>query len=599
MLNITGITVDHLAEHIVTDNPHPVISFSIESDRENVLMSRTRISIGGWSLETGEQTGIAYRGEDLKPFSAYEVSVRAGDSCGEQAAASVIFHTGRRDLPWQGSWITDAGYVFRGKKTSPVPMMFRKNFRAGEEPVCAVICSTAMGIYELTLNGRKVGKDFFAPGFTSYYHQLQYQIYDITEQLQTNNCLTVTVAGGWAVGAYTYARYNRLYADRQAFLAEIRIRYRDGREEVIGTDESWLVTEDGPYRAAEFYDGEVYDATIDPEKISWHPAGKTGLKKHPRIKASYGVPVREHEILQPVSCLKARSGKIIYDFGQNMAGVIRAGVKGRAGQRILFEHAEVLRDGELYTEPLRTAKQQAVYICRDGFQTYQPHFTYMGFRYVAVSGIEEEDIRLSAVALYSEVPSIGSFCCSDERLNRLQKCIEWGAKSNFVDIPTDCPQRDERLGWTGDIALFAPTASFQFDMSRFFRKWLREDGSVNLGTQDGGSGMVSFNHYVCGSVGDFLYRRIAGIEPLEGGYRKFRCAPLTGGGITSAQGSTRTPYGTLSVRWEIKDDIFHLEAVVPTGTEGEIVLPDGNVIHTGSGRKRFQCKIPADRQEAG
>ena len=299
-------------------------------------------------------------------------------------------------------------------------------------------------------------------------------MYDITEYLQKQNLLMVIVGGGWAVGSYTYKRMNRIYAKRQAFLGEIHIRYKDGSHEIIGTDETWKVTEEGNFLEAEFYDGEVYDATVKLENSSFHNAGIEKMKIEPQLLVQYGSPVKAHEQFEPVSCELSPSGMLIYDFGQNMAGVIEADIQGRAGEKIVFYHAEVLLNGELYTKPLRSAKQQAVYICKEGSQQYSPRMTYMGFRYVGVSGISADKIKLKATALYSDISKNGSFSCSEPMLNKLQDCIEWSAKSNFVDIPTDCPQRDERLGWTGDIALFASTAAYNFDMSRFFDKWLKD-----------------------------------------------------------------------------------------------------------------------------
>lgn len=353
-------------------------------------------------------------------------------------------------------------------------MTFKKDFFIKGEIRQARIYSTAFGIYELELNGKKMGNDYFAPGYTSYKHQLQYQMYDITEELRKQNQLVAVVGGGWAAGSYTYKRMNRIYAKRQAFLGEIHILYKDGTQEIISTDETWQVTENGNFREAEFYDGEVYDATVNLEKASFHNASIEKVKIRPQLLAQYGSLVKAHEQFEPISCQISPSGMLIYDFGQNMAGVIQADIQGRAGERIVFHHAEVLLDGELYTKPLRSARQQAVYICKEGEQKYSPRMTYMGFRYVGVSGIPVDRIKLKAVALYSDLPENGEFSCSEPMLDKLQSCIEWSAKSNFVDIPTDCPQRDERLGWTGDIALFAPTAAYNFDMSRFFDKWLKD-----------------------------------------------------------------------------------------------------------------------------
>lgn len=852
MLKISKITTENMTEGCVTDNPAPVFSFAIESDRKNVMLAKAVLSVNGWEIKTRKQTGIVYNGRKLKPFTKYRVTVTAEDNTGECASADMEFETGRMGVPWDGVWITDPEYSFTEKYSSPKPMIFLKKITVSRKIKSAKVYVTAMGIYELNLNGNKIGEDYFAPGYTSYKNQLQYQTYDVTHQLKESNILTIVAAGGWAAGAYTYKRMNRIYADRQAVLCELRITYEDGTTEVIGTDESWRVSEEGNYKEAEFYNGEVYDATVQLENIQWSRAGLENLRYKPKLLAQYGVPVRAHEIMDPVSCQRAEDGSLIYDFGQNFAGVISAKIKGSKGQKIVFSHAEILMDGELYTRPLRSAKQQAVYICKEGEQEYQPRLTYMGFRYVGVTGIEAENLELKAVALYSDIGENGSFTCSDERLNRLQRCIRWGAKSNFVDIPTDCPQRDERLGWTGDIALFASTAAYNFDMSRFFEKWLldvrteqgkgggipmtvpqvkipmqfemmfplavdhwgdaciwvpwaeylargnteilkemyptmvrylkackfwaelgsvgkkrriwkllfhygdwcapdtdfsgwmkrgkwtataclayssgltariaeilgkeedarkyrelkketaeayrkilmeedctirnefqtgyvlplyyglltgedkkkaarslaemvrkgsyriqtgfpgtpyilfaladngyvddaykmllseecpswlyeikaggttfwerwdalREDGTCNLGDENGSGGMVSFNHYASGAVGDFLYRRVAGIESIEGGYKTFRIAPVTGGAITYARGQVETPYGTIISEWKTEKNIFTLKVTIPACTKCFVVLPGGNSVECQSGVWDFQEAIDGEK----
>lgn len=848
MLTISRFAVENLTGGCVTDEPHPVFSFSLDSDNQNVSVAEAVLSVNGWECDARQQTGIVYHGPVLQPLTAYTASLTVTDSCGERACRDLIFETGLMDLPWRGKWITDTSYHFTEKKISPKPMTFRRSFKLSGKIKRAQIFATALGTYEMELNGSKVGEDYFAPGFTSYGHQLQYQIYDVTEQLKAENELLAVVGGGWAVGAYTYKRMNRLYADRQALLCELYLTYEDDSTEIIGTDESWQVTEDGRFQEAEFYNGETYDATIDYSKLNWRQAGLETLRISPKIVAQYGTPVRAHEILTPTSCTASPSGVLIYDMGQNFAGVIRAKIKGKQGQKIIFSHAEILMDGELYTQPLRSAKQQAVYICVDGVQTYSPRMTYMGFRYVGVTGIQPEDLELEALALYSDTPDNGSFQCSNELLNKMQEAIRWGAKSNFVDIPTDCPQRDERLGWTGDIALFSPTAAWNFDTSRFFDKWLRdveaeqtpgggipmivpqvkisgqfemlfpmavdhwgdacilvpwaeyrargdlevlrrmyptmkkylkackfwaelfstgknkriwkllyhygdwcapdtdysgwlkrgkwtataclahssgivaqiagllgekedaetyaklsqetaeayravlmepdctiknefqtgyilplhygllsgedrekaaanlarlvraggwhiqtgfpgtpyalfaladngyvedaykmlltdtcpswlyevktggttfwerwdalrEDGTVNHGDDNGSGGMVSFNHYACGAVGDFLYRRIAGIEAVSGGYQEFRVAPVVGGGLTWAEGSTMTPYGKASSKWGLEGTSFALTVTVPVGTRCQVVLPSGRTETVGSGTWTYEEEL--------
>ena len=483
MLKISRLTVEHLAEGCVTDRPDPEISFRLMSDRKNVTLKQARISVNGWSVKTDSQILIPYRGNKLQPFTEYQVRVEAEDNTGEKAQAETVFETGRMETPWKAEWITDGEYSFTDKKVSPVPMMFRRKFKCIKKVKKAKIYASALGIYELTVNGKKAGDRYFAPGFTSYKHEMQYQVYDVTDMLSGDNTLTAVVSGGWAVGSFVFTRVNRHDADRQAFLAELRITYEDGMQEVIGTDDSWEVTEDGPYRMADIYDGETYDASVDVEKIPWRKAAPEKLRFVPDLRADYSSPVRAREEMYPVSRTKLADGTLIYDFGQNFAGVIKLKIQGKKGQVITVRHAEILnKDGSLSVEFLRTAKATAVYTCRDGQQEYSPRLTYMGFRYAGVSGISEENIEVSALALYSDIERIGDFTCSDEMLNRLQKNIIWSSKSNFVEIPTDCPQRDERMGWTGDIAVFAPTACFNFDISRFIKKWLIDVRAEQLPT---------------------------------------------------------------------------------------------------------------------
>ena len=483
MLEITRLTVEHLTADCVTDCPAPNIAFAVRSDRNGAQLTDAELTVGDWSAKViGDgQTGTTYKGPALLPFTTYSVQLAAKDDAGETAAASMTFETGRMETPWKGQWITDGDYHFTEAKVSPVPMVFRREITTDKPIARARLYATAMGIYEVELNGKKLGDRYFAPGFTSYKSYLQYQTYDVTPFMTGHDTLTATVAGGWAVGSFVFTRKNRVTADRQALLAELRIEYEDGSVEVIGTDSSWQVTEDGPVRMADIYDGETYDAT--KETTGWHNAAPETLKITPAITAEYGAPVRAHEVMHPMAITTAKDGEVIYDFGQNFAGVIHMKLNGKAGQIITVRHAEILNpDGTLNTTFLRTAKATATYICRDGEQEYSPRFSYMGFRYAGVKGIDPKELEIETVALYSDVAQHGGFHCSDEMLNKLQSNITWSAKSNFVDIPTDCPQRDERMGWTGDINVFAPTALYNFELSRFLEKWLRDVKAEQLPT---------------------------------------------------------------------------------------------------------------------
>lgn len=217
MLEITKFTCENLSSGCVTDENSPRFSFALKSNRRGASLSRAVLSVNGWQTETAGQIGIAYQGPPLKPFTHYTATLAVEDDIGERAESTLGFSTGRRGESWNGIWITDGNYRFTEKKTSPIPMTFKRNFSCDKRIRSAVIYATAIGIYELSLNGKKVGEDYFAPGFTSYKHHLQYQTYDITQSMGRDNVLTAVVAGGWAVGAFVMTRTNRITAPRQAF----------------------------------------------------------------------------------------------------------------------------------------------------------------------------------------------------------------------------------------------------------------------------------------------------------------------------------------------------------------------------------------------
>lgn len=391
---------------------------------------------------------------------------------------------------WQGVWISDPTYRFKSPD-SPIPMVFRRRFVLRQHANVQAV-ATAMGIFDLLMDGKRIGHDYFNPGFTDYSAHLQYVAYDPIFLAAGMHELMVIVAGGWAVGRSTHIdntnkSKSQLSAQRQALLCDLVIHYADGSREVIGSDNTFEVSEEGPWRFADFYDGEVYDARISFADIAWRGAAKEKLRVRPKLCLRYGLPVTAHETFSPISWQLSPSGEWIADFGQNLAGIVHLTVKGHVGWEIILRHAEVLEQGELYVKNLRSARQTIHYFCRDGIQSYSPRFTYMGFRYVGVRGVSKEDIQLTVRALYSDLKTIGHFCCSDENLNRLQSNIMWSGKSNFVDIPTDCPQRDERQGWTGDIAIFAPTACFNFEMGTFLKKWL-----LDVKTEQGLLGAIPF-----------------------------------------------------------------------------------------------------------
>lgn len=385
--------------------------------------------------------------------------------------------------------ITHPSYL-RRQKSAFKPLFFHKSFYVIKEVKSAVLTCSAIGIYDAQINEKKIGSYYLTPGFTSYHKRLQFQSYDVKNKLKFGkNNLDFNVSGGWAVGPFGLKSKTKNFYPYVSLCFSLKITYVDNSVEEIISDKTCKVGE-SKYKEASIYNGEIYDANFEDENL--YDSKEITLNYSPKFEQTLA-PVVSQEELTPIKVFKSKHG-YIFDFGQNFAGVIKAKIRAKAGQKIEFYHSEVLWKDELFTKNLRKAKARLIYISKEGEQTYIPLHTYMGFRYVEVRGIELNNIELKALALYSNFQTIGDFKCSNQLINKLQNCIVWGGKSNFVDIPTDCPQRDERLGWTGDTALFSKTACFNFDMTNFYKKWLqamrddqKEDGSISEVVPDVGN----------------------------------------------------------------------------------------------------------------
>jgi alpha-L-rhamnosidase len=366
----------------------------------------------------------------------------------------------------------------------PAPLLRRAfEVRAGLSQ--ARLYVSALGVYEAEINGATVGDHVLAPGWTSYDYRLRYQTFDVTDLLHEGpNAIGAMLGDGWFRGRFGFGGGRRnIYGERLALLAQLELRYADGTSERVVSDERWRATR-GPILASDIYDGETYDARL--ERPGWSAAGYddrdwAGVRAIERdlatLAAPVGPPVRRTELLAPVSISARPAGRWLVDFGQNLVGRLRLSVRGPAGQTITLRHAEVLEHGELGTRPLRTAEASDRYTLRGGeAERWEPRFTFHGFRYAELEGwpgeLRAED--LCAVVCHSDMERTGWFDCSDELLNRLHENVVWGMRGNFLDVPTDCPQRDERLGWTGDIQVFAPTACFLYDSAGFLDSWLQD-----------------------------------------------------------------------------------------------------------------------------
>ena len=500
MTQIEIIKIDGLRENIITDNRFPSFSFSLVSNEKDVFLKRSVLTlfdenknrIRSKSNNNEEQIGINYDGKELKPFNLYFLQIEVFDNHDNYDSKIISFKTGRMSLPWQAKWVGDYSQVI-DSAISAKPLLFKKEFSIKKKVKEAFICATSFGWYDIKLNGKEISDEYFNPGYTDYNKEIQYQIFQL-DLKEGKNIILVHVAGGWAVGAFCYVRENRQYAKNIAFLSEIHIRYEDETSEVIKTDKDWLVSQKSCYELADLYDGETFDANVDEEKVEFKNADIITDLNVGKIMYRYGLPVRLHECFEPTFVRETSENTYIFDCKQNFAGLVEIEIKDAINEVITIKHSEILYKGNVYTRPLRSAKATITYKCKKGNQKYIAKFTYMGFRYFEVSGINISKFKVKAFALYSDIEKIGDFKCSNELINKLQNAIVWGAKSNFVDIPTDCPQRDERLGWTGDINLFSSTALFNFDLSRFLDKWL-VDCRSDQNQENGGLPYVVPSHW--------------------------------------------------------------------------------------------------------
>ncbi|KAI5456976.1 bacterial alpha-L-rhamnosidase domain protein [Mariannaea sp. PMI_226] len=367
--------------------------------------------------------------------------------------------------------------------------LYRKEFLLLDQVQYARLYITAQGVYEAEINGQRVGDYFLAPGWTSYDGRLQYQTYDVSLMLQQGpNCIGVRVAEGWFSGRIGFEGGHRnIWGSQNTLFAQLEITLRSGNSMRISSDGSWTVTE-GPIVLAEIYDGEKYDATkevplwssssMEPSSSDWQYAlVLSSLPQLTKLVAGYGEPVRRVDVVKPIGKLLSPLGKTIVDFGQNLVGYVRLNnIKGPRGHTITLQHAEVLEKGELGTRCLRICEATDWYTLRGSQQSekYEPRFTFHGFRYVEIVGwvgdLNLDDME--AVVCQTDMKPAGQFTCSNPLLNALYKNVVWSMRGNFLSVPTDCPQRDERLGWTGDLALFAPTANLLYDCFGMLKNWL-------------------------------------------------------------------------------------------------------------------------------
>ena len=377
-----------------------------------------------------------------------------------------------------------AKWIISPLKVDGAAVVFKKSFKAkGVTHAVARLCG--LGTYSANINGEKIGKQVLTPGWTSYTHRVQYQTVDITAAIKDGeNEIAIGVGPGWAVGQLGFHGDFRLYAEQVCAVAELELHFCDGSVEYIATDDTWDAYS-SEVTFSDIYDGETIDKTVP---IEYYGKALLSEQTFPLVE-QIGADITEHEHIRPIALIVTPKGERVIDFGQNMTGYVSLRIKGKRGEKVVLSHAEVLdKDGNFYTDNYRGAKNLLTFILSGEEDAFKPTYTFQGFRYVRIDEYPDMEIDLDAfcaIVVHSNLRRTGDFVCGDAKINQLYHNIVWGQKSNYLDIPTDCPQRDERLGWTGDTQVFCRTAGINYDVRRFFKKWLGdlraeqgEDGSV-------------------------------------------------------------------------------------------------------------------------
>ncbi len=496
-VKVENLRIENLQNPIGVDILQPQFSWQLQSEERNVLQTAYEIQAGDFAaalvkgegswksgkVNSNQSVHITYNGPALIAGKKYYWQVRVWDNKGRVSKWSDLasWQMGLLQASnWKAQWITPG--VDDSRYASP---LFRKEFSCNKKVSAATAYITAHGLYEAQLNGRRIGDAYLAPGWTSYNKHLQYQVYDVTALLKQGICaIGVTLGDGWYRGNFSFDNRRNIYGNDIALLFQLEITYTDGTTATIASDNSWK-SSTGSIRSAGIYAGETIDARL--EKKGWALPGyddskwnavKTADFSKTILTAAYNEPIKKHETFQPVKIITTPKGEKVIDFGQNLVGWVQLKVKGNAGDSVKISHAEVLdKNGNFYTENLRAAKAQDIYVLKSSEEeTFEPHFTFHGFRYAKLEGYpgQLKPENFTAMVLYSDMEQAGSFSSSDSLINQLQHNIEWGLRGNFLDVPTDCPQRDERMGWTGDAQAFFRTATFLRGVNNFFTKWLKD-----------------------------------------------------------------------------------------------------------------------------
>ena len=497
-LQAVNLRCEYLPYPLGLDREHPRFFWQIQGKATQLRQSAYQVQVSSnpdnfeqphW--DTGRQanpssTQISYTGPKLQSGKRYFWRVRVWTG-GEQPSPwsePAWWEMGLlNSSDWKAQWIT-APLPETFERSEPAHLI-RHSFDIDKKIASARLYATALGLYEAYLNGKRVSDDYFAPGWTSYHKRLQYQTYDVTDFLQNGgNVLGFRLGDGWYRGYLAWGYRRNTYGKQLGLLAQLVITYEDGSQQIIATQPGWKAASGG-ILSSDIYNGETFDARLEPG--NWMEAGFEDhgwINTQPlsvsveKLVSAFAPPVRIIDTLPAKRIFQTPEGHWVADFGQNFSGWVQIKVNAPAGTTITVRHAETLdRNGNFYTANLRSAAQTNRYITNgEGEETFRPHFTFQGFRYAALEGWPgiPDSAGILGLVLHSSLTPTGTFECSNPLLNQLQKNIQWSQRGNFFEVPMDCPQRDERMGWTGDAQVFAPTACFNFESVLFFDKWLRD-----------------------------------------------------------------------------------------------------------------------------
>jgi alpha-L-rhamnosidase len=509
---LTNLKTEYKTNPLGIGSKKPRLSWELQSDKFNVVQTAFQIQCALsesdlqaeknllWDtgkVQSDQSIHVEYNGKPLSSETTVFWRVKVWDNHREEHnwSQSAFWSVGLlTPADWKADWI-ESSIDEDVSDSTPCPYL-RHQFKVHSPVKDAKVYVTARGLYELSINGQKAGDEVFTPGWTSYQGRIQYQVFDVKKHLtQGKNAIGAILGDGWYRGYLVWQGKKNTYGEKTALLAQLKITYKNGESETITTNKNWKSTT-GPILKSDIYNGEKYNANLEMDgwdctgfdDSDWKPV-RVGNYPKDNLVASEGLPVRVTKTLKPIKLITTPKGERVIDFGQNMVGVVKFRLKGDNNEKITLHHAEVLdQQGNFYLENIREADAEDIYTFKgEGLEEWAPRFTFHGFRYLRVNNYKGE-ISLDdfeGLVIHSDMESIGDFECSDPLINQLQHNIQWGLRGNFLDVPTDCPQRDERLGWTGDAQIFAPTASFNMNTAPFYTKWMKdfpidqkEDGSV-------------------------------------------------------------------------------------------------------------------------